>query len=175
LVTDLTSDTQELADGIRSLRSGGGTALYDAVAFACQQKLLEDQPLHLYRRAVVILGDGDDNQSIVSRDMALEAAHRADTVLYTISTNISRIESSGDRVLKYFAEETGGLVLFPFRVEDLTQSFENIANELRHQYNILYRPDPMPTDGRYHSVDVRVRNQGGLTVRARRGYYAPKL
>ena len=175
LVADLTGDQEELSAAIRSLRSGGGTALYDAIFYACREKLMLDKPLHKFRRALVILSDGEDNQSHYSRDQALEMAHRADSVLYTISTNISRTQTPGDKVLKYFAEETGGLVFYPFKVEDLSQSFENIANELRHQYNILYRPDPMVADGLYHPVRIRVPNQRGLIVRARKGYYAPGL
>ena len=63
-------------------------------------------------------------------------AQKADVVIYAISTNITRVETDGDKVLKYFTAETGGQAFFPFKVEDLEQSFENIANELRHQYNI---------------------------------------
>ena len=84
-------------------------------------------------------------------------AHKADVVIYTISTNISRIPTDGDKVLRYFAEETGGLAFFPFKAQDLAQSFENIANELRHQYNLFYRPEPLKTDGLYHTVDIRVK------------------
>ncbi len=175
LVADLTSDQEKLAEAIRELRPGGGTALFDAIFFACRDKLMEDKPRTKYRRALIILSDGEDNQSRYTRDQALEMAHRADAVLYTISTNTSRIQTGGDKILKYFARETGGLVFFPFKVEDLTQSFENIANELRHQYNILYRPEPMRTDGLYHPVKIRVKRYKNLVVRARKGYYAPKM
>jgi Ca-activated chloride channel family protein len=175
LVADLTGDTEKLATSIRELRPGGGTALYDAILYACRDKLMQDKPRHKFRRALVILSDGEDNQSRYSRDQALETAHRADAVLYTISTNITRIQTPGDKVLKYFAAETGGLTFFPFKVEDLTQSFENIANELRHQYNILYRPEPLNTDGLYQPVRINVKNHKNLVVRARKGYYAPRL
>jgi len=78
-------------------------------------------------------------------------------------------------VLRRLASETGGQAFFPFKAQDLSQSFENIANELRHQYNVLYRPDPLKTDGLYHSVDIRVKDRKDLVVRARHGYYAPTL
>ena len=175
LVADLTDDTEVLEKAVRGLRPGGGTALYDAVFFACRDKLMQDQPLYKFRRAMVILSDGEDNQSRYSRDQALEMAQKADVVVYTISTNITRIETDGDKVLKYFAAETGGQAFFPFRAQDLNQSFENIANELRHQYNIFYRPEPLKTDGLYHPVDIRIRGRKDLLVRARKGYYAPKL
>jgi len=157
------------------LRPGGGTSLYDAIFFACRDKLMEDQPLYKFRRAMVILSDGDDNQSRYTRDQALEMAQKADVTVYTISTNITRVESDGDKVLRYFAEETGGQAFFPFKVSDLSQSFENIANELRHQYNIFYRPEPLKVDGLYHAVEIRVKGHKDLIVRARKGYYAPKL
>jgi len=175
LVSDLSGDPEQLAANIRELRPGGGTSLYDAIYYAYRDKLGVEQPRHNFRRAMVVLSDGEDNQSSVTRDQALEAAQKADVVIYTISTNISRTETSGDKVLKYFASETGGQAFFPFKVEDLAQNFQNIANELRHQYNIFYRPEPMKTDGSYQKVSVRLKNGKGMVVRARKGYYAPKL
>jgi VWFA-related protein len=175
LVSDLIGDTEKLATSIRSLRPGGGTALYDAIFFACRDKLSQDQPKHKFRRAIVIVSDGDDNQSQYTRDQALEMAQKADVVLYAISTNISKIESDGDKVLKYFAAETGGKAFFPFKVEDLEQSFENIANELRHQYNIAYKPEPLKTDGLFHTVELRVKSRKDLVVHVRKGYYALKM
>jgi Ca-activated chloride channel homolog len=175
LVSDLSDDPEKLAAAVRSLRPGGGTALYDALYFACRDKLQQDQPRHKFRRAVIIVSDGDDNQSRVSRDQALEMAQKADAVIYCISTNISRIEADGDKVIKYLALETGGQAFFPFKAEDLAQSFENIANELRHQYNVFYRPDPLKTDGLYHTVELKVKGRKDLIVRARKGYYAPKM
>jgi VWFA-related protein len=175
LVSDLDGDPDKLAGLVRDLRPGGGTALFDAVYFACRNRLGADQPRYKFRRAMVILSDGDDNQSEMSRDQALEMAQKADTVIYTISTNISHIETDGDKILKYLANETGGQAFFPFKPEDLSQSFENIANELRHQYNIFYRPEPMKTDGSYQAISLRVKDRKDLIVRARKGYYAPKL
>jgi Ca-activated chloride channel homolog len=175
MVTDLTDDVNALQKAINGLRPGGGTALYDAVYFACRDKLMVDQPLYKFRRAMIILSDGDDNQSRYTRDQALEMAQKADVTVYSISTNITRIETDGDKVLRYFAAETGGQAFFPFKASDLSQSFENIANELRHQYNIFYRPEPLKVDGLYHTVEIRVKGHKDLIVRARKGYYAPKL
>jgi Ca-activated chloride channel homolog len=175
LVSDLTDSTDQLGKAIRNLRPGGGTAFYDAVYFACKEKLMGDEPRDKFRRAIVVLTDGEDNDSRMSREQALEMAHKADVVVYTISTNITRIPTDGDKVLRYFAEETGGLAFFPFKSQDLAQSFENIANELRHQYNVLYRPEPLKADGLYHSVEIRVKGRKDLVVRARHGYYAPKF
>ncbi len=175
LVADLMDDPEKLAKSIRNLRPGGGTALYDAIYFACRDRLQQDQPRHKFRRAVIIVSDGDDNQSRVTRDQALEMAQKADVVIYSISTNISKIEGDGDKVLRYLSLETGGQAFFPFKVQDLAQSFENIANELRRQYNIFYRPEPLKADGLYHSISVRVNGRKDLVVRARKGYYAPLM
>jgi Ca-activated chloride channel homolog len=173
LVSDLSDDTLKLSRAIRDLRPGGGTSLYDAIFFACRDKLMKEQPPEKFRRAMVILSDGEDNQSHWTRDQALEMAQKADVVIYTISTNITRIETDGDKIMRYFAQETGGQPFFPFKASDLAQSFENIANELRHQYIALYRPDPLKTDGLYHNLEIKVKNRKDLVVRARHGYYAP--
>jgi VWFA-related protein len=175
LVADLTNDTGKLENAIRGLRPGGGTALFDAIYFACHDKLMRDQPLYKFRRAMVILSDGEDNNSKVSRDQALEIAQKADVVLYTISTNVSRQETDGDKIMHYFADQTGGLAFFPFQANELNQSFENISNELRHQYNLFYRPTPLKNDGQFHTVQIRVRGRRDLIVRARKGYYARRV
>ncbi len=91
LQADLSNDVEAQARAIRQLRAGGGTSLYDAIFYASRDKLMLDQPRHKFRRAMVILSDGDDNQSRYTRDQALEMAQKADVVIYTISTNITRI------------------------------------------------------------------------------------
>lgn len=174
LIADLTDDVDVLAKAIRGLRPGGGTALFDAIFYACRDKLMQDQPRHKFRRAMIVIGDGEDNSSRYTRDQALEMAQKADVVVYSISTNNTAVDREGDKVLRYFATQTGGIAFFPFKVADLTQSFENISNELRHQYHLLYRPEPLRTDGLYHRVEIRVKGRKGLTVRARQGYYATK-
>jgi VWFA-related protein len=175
LVADLTSDTNKLENAIRDMRPGGGTALFDAIYFACRDKLMQDQPMYKFRRAMVVLSDGEDNNSKVSRDQALEMAQKADVVVYTISTNISHVETDGDKIMHYFADQTGGVAFFPFQAADLNQSFENIANELRHQYNLFYRPNPLINDGVFHTVQIKVRGRKDVVVRARRGYYARRV
>jgi Ca-activated chloride channel homolog len=175
LVSDLTDDMGKLEEGVKSMRPGGGTAFYDAIYFAAKEKLMMDQPRDKFRRAMIVISDGLDTESRMSRDQALEMSQKADVVIYAISTNITREDTDGDKVLRYLTEETGGQAFFPFKIEDLDQSFENIANELRHQYNIFYRPEPLKTDGLYHPVTVKTKGRKDLVVRARKGYYAPKL
>ena len=186
LAQDFTDNTELLGNKLRDLRPGGGTALFDAMIDACRDKLMLDKPLHKYRRAIIMIGDGEDNASHYTRDQALEYVQKADVVLYAISTNntgsmrdqdtemAAHMLSDGDKVLKYLTHETGGMTYFPFRAQDMEQDFENIANELRSQYSILYRPEPLRADGLYHPIDVRVHTRSDLVIRARRGYYAPK-
>ena len=172
LIVDYTNDVDELADGVRRLRAGGRTSLYDAIYYACRDKLPEDQPKEQFRRALVVIGDGEDDRSTVTREDALEMAHKAEAVVYTISTNRSGKAVDGDKTLSRFAKETGGLALHSFQARDLQQSFANIANELRHQYFILYSPSQFVNDGAFHTVEVRTRYRNA-TVRVRSGYYAP--
>jgi len=174
MVSDLTNDMEALEKGVNHMLPAGGTSLYDAIFFA-SDRLTKEQPREKFRRAMIVISDGDDTQSRYTRDQALEMAQKADIVIYAISTDMSRAGSEGELVLKYLAAETGGETFFPFKPEDLDQSFENIANELRHQYNIFYHPDPLKTDGLYHPITVRVKTRKDLIVKARHGYYAPKM
>jgi VWFA-related protein len=175
MVSDLVDQPNQIIKGINALRPGGGTALYDAVFYACRDKLALDRPKYKFRRAIIVVTDGDDNFSHYTRDQALEMAQKAEVAVYAISTNVTRDETEGDKVLKYLTKETGGQAYFPFKVEDLEQSFENIANELRHQYIIAYRPEPLVTDGQFHPVVLRVKGHKELIVRVRPGYYAPSI
>lgn len=176
LRTDLTNDKLELLRQVQRLKVGGGTALYDAMFYAAREKLMKDQPRDKYRRALILLTDGEDTQSQFSKEQALEMVHKADTIVYAISTNRTHLEREGDKILKYFAEETGGLAFFPDTEDQLLQAFANIENELRHQYNILYRPEELVADGKYHEIDIRVKTVGAgqTVVRARQGYYGPE-
>jgi VWFA-related protein len=172
LAVELTGDKTVLTSAVRRMQAGGGTALYDAIYRASAQ-LTKDEPHDKYRRAIIILSDGEDTLSEFSREQSLEMAQKADVVIYTISTNITHNSTDGDKVLRYLGEQTGGLAYFPFKEEDLGQSFVNITNELRHQYNVLYRPEPLIRDGKYHAINVKVTAVGDMIVRARQGYYAP--
>ena len=140
LVADMTDDTEILDKAVQGMRPGGGTSLYDAVFFACRDKLMQDQPLHKFRRAMVILSDGEDNQSRYTMGQALEMAQKADVVIYTISTNITHEPTDGDKVMKLFRQRNRRPDLLPVpRHRSRSASFENIANELRYQYSILYQ------------------------------------
>ena len=170
---DFTDNTEALSHGVRAMRPGGGTAMYDALYFACRDKLMKATQSGPVRRAIILLSDGDDNQSHVSREEAIEMAQRAEVIIYTISTNITGTRKSGDKVLERIADATGGRAFFPFQITDVASAFGEIQDELRSQYALSYSPADFRTDGRYHSIEILAQNHKGLRVRSRRGYYAP--
>ena len=172
---DFTDNTEMLSRGVRALRPGGGTAMYDALYFACRDKLLKTQATQSgpLRRAIILLSDGDDNQSHVSREEAIEMAQRAEVIVYTISTNVTGTRSKFDKVLERIADATGGRAFFPFQLTDVANAFVEIQDELRSQYALSYKPAEFKTDGRFHTIEILAQNHKNLRVRSRRGYYAP--
>ncbi len=172
IAQDFTDNNEKLSKGIRLLRPGGGTAMYDAVYYSCREKLMRLRDTVAVRRAVILLSDGEDNQSRSTMSEAIAMCQRAEVVVYAISTNISPGKSS-DKILKRLAEETGGRAFFPFKLDDVANAFLDIQEELRSQYAVAYRPNDFPSDGRFRAIEIRPRT-GKHEVRARRGYYAPK-
>ena len=171
---DFTDNTEALSRGVRALRPGGGTAMYDALYFACRDKLLKEPRNGPVRRAIILLSDGEDNMSHVTREEAIEMALRAEVIVYSISTNITGgTRHSGDKVLERIADATGGRAFFPFQLNDVANAFVEIQDELRSQYALSYNPSDLRTDGRYHTIEILAQNHKGLRVRSRRGYYAP--
>jgi len=137
---------------------------------------------------MILISDGDDNLSTHTRGEAIEMAQRTSVVIYTISTSTQWIQLSqtdpdklanrkthltdGDKILQDLADETGGRAFFPYHVDDLDQSFQDIGDELRNQYSIAYIPTNYVLDGRYHKIRIEVPDHKGYQVRARRGYFA---
>ncbi len=173
LAQDFTDSMPLLSASVRKLHSGGGTALYDAIYRASKEKFLKDHPDHAVRKAIVIVSDGEDNQSEVSRAQAIEMAQRAEVIVYAISTDDSGLVMRGDRVLEQITEATGGRAFFPFKVKDMTRAFAAIEDELRSQYVVSYKPANFDADGRYRSIEISSLKKD-LQVRARKGYFAPQ-
>ncbi|HEY4900736.1 MAG TPA: VWA domain-containing protein [Terriglobales bacterium] len=170
---EFTDSTEALSKGVRMLRPGGGTAMYDAIYYACRDEIMaKDKGNLATRRAIILLSDGDDNQSRVSREEAVEMAQKAEVIIYTISTNTSGQKLKGDKVLEHFAEETGGRAFFPFKIQDVSDAFSQIQDELRSQYAISYKPADLQPNGKYHAIQILADNKK-YKVRARKGYYAP--
>jgi Ca-activated chloride channel family protein len=173
MTQDFTDNVQLLSAGVHKLHDGGGTALYDAIYRACKDKFLKDRPDHPARKAIVIVSDGEDNQSDYSRAQAIEMAQRAEVIIYAISTDDSGLILRGDKVLEQLASATGGRAFFPFKMKDITRSFAAIEDELRSQYIVSYKPADFDADGRYRSIEISALKKD-LQVRARKGYFAPQ-
>ena len=173
LAQDFTDSVPALAAGVQRMRDGGGTAIYDAIYKACKEKLLREHSDHPIRKAIVVVSDGEDNQSEVTRAQAIEMAQRAEVLIYAISTDDSGLILRGDKVLEDLASATGGRAFFPYKMKDITHSFAAIEDELRSQYDVSYKPSEFDADGRFHSIQITSLKKD-LQVRARRGYYAPR-
>ena len=191
IIKDFTGDTGEIRDTILKQRAGGGTSLYDAV-YAASTHLLNNSPLPPgpnpdVRRVLVVISDGDDNSSSHSRGESVEMAQRAGVIIYSISTSTDWVtpdeekdvmkqvqrkylKTEGDQVLDQLALETGGRSFFPYKVDDLGQSFLDIGDELRHQYALAYSPAGRSPDGKYHTIKIQT-DRKDVIVRARKGYY----
>ena len=170
---DFTDNTELLSKGVRALKAGGGTAMYDALYYACRDKLMKHEQTGPVRRAIILLSDGDDNSSHVTREESIEMAQRAEVIVYTISTNITGARGKGDKVLERIAEATGGRAFFPFQIRDVSDSFSSIQDELRSQYAMTYRPADFVADGHFRTIEI-LAQQKAFHVRTRKGYYAPR-
>ena len=151
----------------------GGTHLYDAVYLAANELMKNE----VGRKVLILLSDGEDQGSRVKLAEALEAAQKADVIIYSVAI-IDRafygggLGFGGDAVLKKLSEETGGRVIEVNRARDTGGAFQAIADELRTQYLLGYSPTNTQRDGSFRKIRVRVRNRD-YKVQARRGYYAP--
>jgi len=189
IAQDFTDDLSQLTDVIQKQRAGGVTALYDAIYDAARQRLA-NPPLPrgenpAVRRVLVLISDGLDTlPSSRTRTEAIQMAQRADVSIYTISTSTDWMSvtgstpkkyhlTDGDKVLQMLADETGGRAFFPYRIDDLGKSFEDIGVELRSQYSLAYVPTNRAADGRFRAIKIQAA-QSGLLVRARKGYFAPR-
>jgi Ca-activated chloride channel homolog len=189
IIQDYTSNIDLLSSAIREQRAGGGTAFNDAIYMA-SLKLAHapaaKAPESDIRRVIVVISDGDDNLSDRALSEAIDASIRSEVAVFSVSTNTDWLAiddarrpskyyiQGGDKVLQLFADQTGGTAFFPYRIDDLAQSFLDIGTELRSQYFIAYVPGTPPPTGQYRKIDVET-NRKGLVVRTRKGYYAAAL
>ena len=171
---DWTNNIDALESGINRIHPGGGTALFDSVYIACRDKLLDvsrgQEPV---RKAIVLISDGDDNQSRVYLDEAIKECQRAETIIYAVSTNWSPTRGKGDQALTQMAAETGGQVFFPPSVEEMSNSFHDIEEELRSQYALTYTPADFKENGAFRPIYLYCNDRRYL-ARTRKGYFAPR-
>jgi VWFA-related protein len=168
-----TNNISLLDQGIRKLRPGGGTALFDSLYSACRDQMLTLRETNSVRKAIILVSDGDDNYSHAQENDAIKECQRADTIVYAISTDISPTRDKGDDVLRRIAETTGGQAFYPKRIEDVALGFISIEEELRSQYLLEYRPAEFKLDGAFRTIYLHT-NDRRYHVRAQAGYFAPK-
>ncbi len=171
VTADWTNNMDALETGVNQLSPGGGTALFDAVYSACRNKMLTERGPEPVRKAIILISDGDDDQSRVYMPEAIKECERAETIIYAISTNWTPSRGPGDKVLQQLSEETGGEVFFPPSVNDMATSFKDIEQELRSQYALIYTPADFKPDGSFRTIYLYCYDRR-YQVRAKKGYFA---
>jgi Ca-activated chloride channel homolog len=177
---DFTADVQQLSNGIASLKIGGGTAIWDAISFACW-KLAAYPEKERVAKVLVVLTDGEDNLSRISLKKAIQDAENTGVSVYAISTkDFSELGKYGnpisdaDKVLEALTERTGGEAMFPGDLKTLNKTFDKLRDVIRSRYLIAYRPADFQNDGHYRRIRIVATRHGrSLKVHARQGYYAP--
>ena len=181
VLQDFTSDIKQLTTGIDDLKIGGGTAIWDAVSFACW-KLAAYPEKERVANVLVVLTDGEDNLSRISLKRAIQDAENTGVTVYAVSTKgfadlgqYGNPISDADKVLQALAERTGGDALFPGDIGTLNKSFDKLREIIRSRYLVAYRPADFHNDGHYRKIII-IANKNGkrLKVHARQGYYAPR-
>jgi VWFA-related protein len=170
---DFTGDIDKLRTGVKVIKAGGGTAMWDSIYFACRDKLMKEPSSGAVRRAIILISDGEDNQSRVYRQEAIDMAQRAEVIIYTISTSLVERHTKGDDDLRRLADATGGRAFFPEKLDDVVTAFSDIQEELRSQYSISYRPDQFVANGQFRPIQI-LTDSKKYKVRAKKGYYVPK-
>jgi VWFA-related protein len=166
LVQDFTQSHDALLDALDSLKAGNSTSLYDAIYLAADEKL----KFETGRKVMVVVTDGDDTNSKINKDEALEAAQKGDVLIYGIGV---QTEDSTFGALKKFAEETGGAFFSPHATRsEIRAAFRSIGEDIQGQYSLAYGLNARK-NGAYHAIEIRCKVHG-VRVRARKGYYAPK-
>ena len=173
IAQDYTNSVDLLNQGIRKLRPGGGTALYDALYKTCRDQMLTLRGDEAVRKALILVSDGDDNYSRATQADSIKMCQRAETIVYTISTNVSPSKDKGDETLKIISDATGGQAFYPTKIEDVATGFHNIEEELRSQYSLQYRPADFKPDGSFRTIYLQATDPR-FHVRARKGYFAPR-
>ena len=155
--------------------------LYDAVLLAADELMRKQSG----RKALILLTDGVDTGSKVSLSSAIEAAQRADTLVYSIlfedpgaysggrgpgGIHLPMNMPNGKKVLEQISRETGGRLFEVSKKQTLAKVYDEIDEDLRHQYSLGYSPDRTDTAGAYHRIRLTTK-QKGLTVQTREGYY----
>ncbi len=171
-----TRDVEQLERGLDGIARGGSTRLYDAIVVA--SAYVERFAAHR-KKVLVVISDGEDNGSRNSLKDVLKVIGEAKVTLYTVGLMSDGFAATYDnprRTLKKLAEITGGRSFFPRKVKEIESICRQIADDLRNQYTIGYRPSNLNLDGSWRKVEVRLvppEKSPRLTLRTKQGYYAP--
>jgi Ca-activated chloride channel homolog len=167
-ITGPTNDGPTITHAIGTMRAGGGTAFLDGLLEgAALLRGLEG------RRAVILITDGYDENSKATVDEVVRGAEDAQATVYVVGVGgVAGISLKGEQILRRIADETGGRVFFPPREPELVSVADSVATDAHSRYLITYTPANQKRDGSWRQVSVEV--PGGLKVRTRNGYFAPK-
>jgi Ca-activated chloride channel family protein len=176
LVQDFTNDQTKMAHALGELVPSGGTALWDAVAFA-SDKLASYPDVSPVARVLVVISDGENNSSVSTLKDAIEHAQHGEVAIYTVSTrdfdNDAPDAALGEHALRTMSELTGGAAFSPGSVHRLNNGLADIQQVLRGRYLVAYKPAGFQRNGQYRAIDIKAEKDGHkFKVYARKGYYA---
>jgi len=168
-VTGPTGDRHTIVDAIKHIEPVGGTAILDSlIELSARLQPGED------RRSVILITDGYDEHSTQTFETALAAVKSSGLTVYVVGIGgIAGISLKGERELKRIANETGGRVFFPPRVEDLADVYDQLATDAQNRYLVTYTPTNTARDGSWRAIGLNTPT-GRYSVRTRAGYRAPK-
>jgi Ca-activated chloride channel family protein len=156
------------------LRPAGGTALYDGLALACNDRMQKDN-VEPSLRAIVVLSDGGDNMSRIDSKQSITSAQRAGVVAFGVSTedddNLSGRGSQGNAFLKQLAEGTGGIAFLHLKRKDMARVFEKIQEQVGNMHLISYIPPDANLNSPYHPIELKSASGTKMKLRAPKGYY----
>jgi Ca-activated chloride channel family protein len=176
LLLDKTRDGNAVLDKLTFIETKNNTALYDACYLGVEKVQRGTHP----KRALLLISDGQDNNSRYTFNELRRLLKESDVTLYGIGILSggdagSNLGMEGQGILDELASVSGGKAFFPRSAAEMDDIFEQIALELRHQYSIGYKPTDFSNDGRWHRIKVKVIPPRGLPrlfVRSKDGYYA---
>ena len=162
-----------LIDVLSKFRPGGQTALYDAIVQGTTQELMRRHEPQPVRRVIVLLSDGEDNDSWRTAGQAIEEAQSDDIAIYAISVRRKGYGSQGDDAAQRLTTETGGRVFLLDKYDGNAEVFSGVEQQLRGRYTLTYRRADAPAAGGFHEVRILILSEKKLRAHYRKGYDAP--
>jgi VWFA-related protein len=166
-----THDLKTLQDGLKRIDSRGGTAMRDAIQMSVEHLKLAHQD----KKVIVVVTDGDDNYSEITLEDLVKSAQTAGVLIYSVgllADEEPRAAHQAKHALETLAEATGAAAFFAKDVSEVDALGRQVARDIRNQYIVQYSPANQVMDGKFRTIKIAVKAQGGLTVRTRPGYWA---